>query len=48
MVKVCAFRGYVCNQALENKLPSLPYDVLNSEEASKMAEGNQVNCISLL
>lgn len=40
MAKIQAFRAYRPAQGLEEKVASLPYDVMNSAEARKMADGN--------
>lgn len=40
MVKVKAFRGYLVNTELADKILSPPYDVLNTQEAKIMADGN--------
>jgi uncharacterized protein (DUF1015 family) len=40
MVKVKAFRGYLANPELANRILAPPYDVLNTEEARVMAHGN--------
>ncbi|CAG9323476.1 unnamed protein product [Blepharisma stoltei] len=41
MVKIRAFHGYVADQGIAHKLIAPPYDVLDSDEARAMAEGNQ-------
>lgn len=41
MAKIKPFRGLRPPQELVTKVASLPYDVLNSEEARKEAEGNE-------
>ncbi|OMJ87359.1 hypothetical protein SteCoe_10955 [Stentor coeruleus] len=41
MVKISAFRGYVVDQSLAQRLIAPPYDVLDSAEARVMAEGNE-------
>lgn len=40
MVKIRAFTGYLANQTHLKEILSFPYDVLNSEEARRLAEGN--------
>ena len=41
MVNLKPFRGFLANTNLAKKLIAPPYDVLNSKEARKMAEGNE-------
>jgi uncharacterized protein (DUF1015 family) len=43
MVKIRAFTGYLARQDLLKQILSPPYDVLNTEEARKMAEGNPMS-----
>lgn len=40
MVKIKAFNGFVANQSVVDKLIAPPYDVLDSDEARVMADGN--------
>lgn len=40
MVKIRSFKGYVCNQSLAKKIIAHPYDIIEREEAKKVAEGN--------
>lgn len=42
MVKVRQFKGYLADQSNVSKIISPPYDVLNTEEAKVMAEGNDM------
>ena len=42
MVKVNKFKGCLADQANADKIISPPYDVLNTEEAKAMAEGNEM------
>lgn len=41
MVNFKPFRGFLANKKYAQKLIAPPYDVLNSQEARKMAEGNE-------
>ena len=41
MVKIKAFRGFVAERSIAQKLIAPPYDVLDSAEARKMSEGNE-------
>lgn len=43
MVKVRSFRGFLANYNYAHKIISPPYDVLNTEEARAMAEGNPMS-----
>lgn len=43
MVKIRAFTGHLGNVEHLDKILSPPYDVLNTEEARKMAEGNPMS-----
>ena len=43
MVKVKAFKGFICNKSIAEKLVSQPYDVLNTYEARVLAEGNPMS-----
>lgn len=43
MVKIRAFTGHLGNEQHLGKILSPPYDVLNTEEARKMAEGNPMS-----
>ena len=47
MVSVRPFRGYLANKTLAQKLISPPYDVINSVEARRMAEGNQYSFLNV-
>ena len=40
MAKIKAFKGYRPNQDFVSKIASVPYDVVNTEEARALAEGN--------
>ena len=42
MVKVRSFKGFLANQENAVKIISPPYDVLNTEEARAMADGNPI------
>ena len=41
MVTVRPFKGFVANAKLAQQLISPPYDVINTQEARRMAEGNK-------
>lgn len=41
------FKGYRPTQEIASKLASLPYDVMNSAEASQMAEGNPYSLLHI-
>jgi uncharacterized protein (DUF1015 family) len=43
MVSVRPFRGFLANKQLAQKIISPPYDVIDSAEARRMAEGNDVS-----
>lgn len=43
MVKINAFRGYVAEKSIAEKLIAPPYDVVDSHEARVMAEGNPMS-----
>lgn len=43
MVKVKAFKGYLCNKEIALKVLAKPYDVLNTQEARELAEGNPMS-----
>lgn len=43
MVKIKPFTGYLGNVDLLEKILAPPYDVLNTEEARAMAEGNPMS-----
>lgn len=43
MVSIRPFRGFLANKALAQKIISPPYDVIDSKEARRMAEGNDVS-----
>jgi uncharacterized protein (DUF1015 family) len=43
MVKVTRFRGFLAAQEHAARLITPPYDVLNTEEALVMAEGNETS-----
>jgi uncharacterized protein (DUF1015 family) len=43
MVKIRAFTGYLGNKDHLKEILAPPYDVLNTEEARKMAEGNPMS-----
>lgn len=47
MAKVKPFKGYRPPQNIVEDLASLPYDVMNSEEAAKMAEGKEVSFLHI-
>ena len=47
MVTVKPFRGYLANINLAQKLIAPPYDVINTAEARKMAEGNQYSFLNV-
>jgi uncharacterized protein (DUF1015 family) len=40
MVLIKPFKGFLANKQIAHKLISPPYDVINSLEARKLAEGN--------
>jgi uncharacterized protein (DUF1015 family) len=40
MVVLKPFRGYLANKTIASKLIAPPYDVINTEEARKMAHNN--------
>jgi uncharacterized protein (DUF1015 family) len=42
MVKVRSFKGHLAQQSNADKIISPPYDVLNTEEAKAMADGNEM------
>ena len=42
MVHIRPFQGFVVQSELAGKLISPPYDVLDTQEAREMAEGNEV------
>jgi uncharacterized protein (DUF1015 family) len=42
MVKVRSFKGYLPKKDAADKIISPPYDVLNTEEAKEMANGNEM------
>ena len=43
MVKVRKFQGYLVQQENAQKIICPPYDVLNSQEAKEMANGNEMS-----
>lgn len=43
MVVIKPFKGLVVNRNLAQNLVSPPYDVINSKEARKLANGNPTN-----
>ncbi len=43
MVKVRKFQGWLANKQHADKVISPPYDVLDTEEAKVMAEGNPMS-----
>lgn len=43
MVKVKAFKGFLCKKEIAPKLLARPYDVLNTQEARELAEGNPMS-----
>lgn len=43
MVRITAFRGFIPKQDIAQRLIAPPYDVLDSNEARAMAEGNEVS-----
>lgn len=43
MVKVRSFKGHLAQQQNASKIISPPYDVLNTEEAKEMANGNEMS-----
>lgn len=43
MVKVRKFRGWLAQKENAGKIISPPYDVLNTEEAKAMADGNEMS-----
>ena len=43
MVKVRKFQGYLADQSNVAKIIAPPYDVLNTEEARHMANGNDMS-----
>ncbi len=47
MVKVRSFKGFLPVPELAQKLLAYPYDVVESDEARKIAEGNEVNQYSI-
>ena len=47
MAKIKAFRGIRPPKSLIEKVACLPYDVMNSEEARKMAEGNPYSLLHI-
>ncbi|HPQ39562.1 MAG TPA: DUF1015 family protein [bacterium] len=48
MAKIQAFRAWRPAPGMEEKIASPPYDVLNSEEARKMAEGNPYSFLHVI
>lgn len=47
MAKIKAFVGYRPPKDLVDKVASPPYDVINSEEARQMAEGNEISFLRI-
>lgn len=43
MVKVKAFKGFLCNKDIALKVLAHPYDVLNTKEARVLAEGKPMS-----
>ena len=43
MVKIRSFTGHLANPNYLKQILSFPYDVLNTEEAVKLAEGNPMS-----
>lgn len=48
MAVVRGFKGLRPKQDLVEKVASLPYDVMNREEAKKMAEGNEKSFLHIV
>ena len=43
MVKIRSFKGFLANQERADKVISPAYDTLNTEEARRMADGNEMS-----
>ena len=43
MVSIRPFRGFLANKQLAQRIIAPPYDVIDSKEARKMAEGNPIS-----
>ena len=48
MAVVRPFKGFRPKEDLVEKVASLPYDVMNREEAKKMAEGNDLSFLHVV